>query len=64
MSTSAADYDLTSAVIVDTTDNGNDIDSISLLKDAKAAGTVKVQMIFDADDNNVAYVYVTDYTAF
>ncbi len=64
MSIGANDYDLANATIVDTTSNGNDIDSVSLLKDAKAAGDVNVKMIYNADSNAVEYVFVMSYTAF
>ena len=59
----SADYSLSGAVIVDTTVNGNSIDTVSKLETATSKGTVTVSMIYDADDNNVAYVYVTGYTA-
>jgi len=58
-----ADYSLSAAKIVDTTTNGNAIDSVAKLQTAIGKGTVTVSMIYDADDNNVAYVYVTGYTA-
>jgi len=56
------DYDLSTAMIVDVTDNDNGVDSAALLKDAKAAGAVEVSFLYDADDNTVSCLYVTSYT--
>ena len=64
ISTSTKDYDFSNATIVDTTEVGNEIDSISLLKDAIKAGEVKVSVIYNEENNTIAYAYVTAYSSF
>ena len=64
ISTSDKDYDFSNATIVDTTEVGNEIDSISLLKDAIKEGAVNVSVIYNEENNTIAYAYVTSYTYF
>ena len=53
------DYDISQATIVDVSEKGEDIDSVSALRDVTKA---KVMMIVNADDMTASYVYVLTYT--
>ena len=58
MTAGGNDYDTSNAVIDDTTDN--DLDSLSAIDEMKNEGkNITVAVIYDADNNNASYVYVT-----
>ena len=58
MTANANDYDTSNAVIVDTTDN--DLDSLSAIDEMKKDGkNITLAIIYDAENNNASYVYVT-----
>ena len=54
---SAVDYDLESAVIVDAV-NDDEITTIDELETALESGKVTVSFLYNDDDNTVSYLYV------
>ena len=63
-STASGDYNLSEAVVCDTTGNGLDITSIAELKnEVSDPTTIDMCVVYDADTNVASYVYLTAYTA-
>ena len=64
VTTTRGDFDLSEAVIVDTTSNGLEISSLGELKNEVADHTtIDMLVVYDADTNVASYVYLTAYTA-
>ena len=62
MTSGAGDFDLGSAVIVDTTSNGLEISSLGELKNEVTHNTIDMYVVYDADTHVASYVYLVAYT--
>ena len=57
------EYDLSNAVIVDTTNTGLEISSLGELKnEVSDPTTIDMYVVYDADTGAASYVYLTAYT--